>query len=94
MKKFNIVTKKTYKDRNGQDKAQWNSVGSLVYFPATQDKREGYKLELNMHPNTAFYIFEQKPKEERRGVSSGYMKGGEAGSEPMLDDINPGEIPF
>ena len=67
MKRFNIVTKKTYKGRNGEDKNQWNQVGSLVCFPATQDKPEGYALELNMFPDVKFYVFEQKPRDDRQG---------------------------
>ena len=65
MKIFNIVTKKEY-EKNGQVKKQWNTVGRLVHFPASDRGDEGYKLEVFMQPDTQFYVFEQK---ERGGYS-------------------------
>lgn len=66
MQRFNIVTKRTYKTKSGEEKTAWNNVGSLVHFPASGDKDEGFALELNMHPDTKFYVFPQKSREERR----------------------------
>lgn len=65
MKRFNIVTRRTYKKKNGEEKTQWNIIGSLVQFPASSDREEGYALEMNMFPDTKFYVFEQKPREDR-----------------------------
>ncbi len=58
MKRFNVATKKVFP--GGQ---QWNTVGVLAQFPPTEGRDEGYTLELNMFPETKFYLFEQKPKE-------------------------------
>lgn len=66
MKRFNIVTRKTYKKRDGTEKVQWPNVGSLVYFPPSGQKGDGYALELSMFPDTKFYVFEAKPREDRQ----------------------------
>lgn len=63
MKRYNIVVGRKY-EKNGEEKTQWNNVGSLVFFPETEEKEEGYRIELNMFPNTKFSVFEQKPKED------------------------------
>ena len=62
MKLFHINTAKKY-TKDGEEKTQWNRVGKLVYFPKTEDKEAGFKLELFMHPDTNFFVFEDKPKE-------------------------------
>ena len=54
-----IVTKRTY-TQNGQERTIWLNVGTLR---VTDDGKEF--LELNMYPNTPFYVFEKKPKEEK-----------------------------
>jgi hypothetical protein len=64
MKRFNIVVPKKY-SKNGEEKVAWNNIGTLVYFPATENKEEGYILELNMFPNVTFKVFEQKPRETK-----------------------------
>ncbi len=64
MKRFNVVTKKTY-ERDGEEKTQWNNVGTLTFFPAREDKTESFILELSMFPHTKFFIFEQKKREEK-----------------------------
>lgn len=64
MKRFTINTKKLY-TANGEEKAAWNRVGTLVYFPKTEDKEAGFALELNMYPDTKFFVFEDKPKEDK-----------------------------
>lgn len=56
----NICTKKTYKDRNGNEKTQWFVVGTLK----TNDDSKQF-IELGMFPGTAFYCFEPKPKEQK-----------------------------
>lgn len=61
IKKFDVVTAKKY-TKDGEEKTQWNNVGSLVKFDANGDKPEGYALELNMFPETKFMVFEKKPK--------------------------------
>jgi hypothetical protein len=62
MERFTVVTKKVVK-MQGKDKNQWNQVGTLVRFPASKDKPEGFALELSMFPDTRFYIF---PADESR----------------------------
>lgn len=61
MQRFNVTTKRTY-TKNGEEKAAWNTVGSLVHFPASGDKDEGFILELNMFPETKFFVFPHKDK--------------------------------
>jgi hypothetical protein len=61
MQKFNVCAKKTY-TKNGEEKATWPSVGSIVIFPASGDKEEGGILELNMFPGVKFNVFPQKDK--------------------------------
>lgn len=54
----NVCTKKTY-TKDGKENVLWLQVGTLK----TTDDGKRF-LELNIFPNTAFYIFEQKKKEE------------------------------
>ncbi len=54
-----IVTKRTYTSK-GEEKTQWLNVGT---YKKTDDDKEF--IELNMFPNTPYYIFEKKPKQEK-----------------------------
>lgn len=63
MKRYNITTCKTYQSK-GEEKKSWPNVGTLVQFPATIDRPEGFKLELNMYPDVQFFVFEQKGPQE------------------------------
>ena len=83
IKRFDIVVPKEYQ-QNGETKKQWRNVGTLVYFPASGDKNEGYRLELSMFPNTNFYVFEQKSKEER---ASPTRKASAPEGEINIDDV-------
>lgn len=65
MKIFNICTKRTYQ-KDGQEKTIWSTVGALKI----QDSGKQF-IELNMFPNTAFYVFEPKPKESVEDVFGG-----------------------
>ena len=89
MKRFNVTTKKPYM-KNGEQKVQWNSVGQLVHFPATQEKAEGFILELNMFPGTTFYVFEQKPRD------SGQTRQPESTDKEYPEEAsqNPSDLPF
>lgn len=60
VKRYDIVVPK--KDARDPSKTYWKQVGSMVKFEATQEKPEGYIMELNMYPDTTFKLFEQKPK--------------------------------
>jgi hypothetical protein len=51
-----ICTKRTY-TANGQEKTIWLNVGT---YRKTDDGKEF--LELNMFPDTSFYLFEKKAK--------------------------------
>lgn len=64
MKRFNITTQGTY-TKNGEEKKTYPQIGKLVHFPKIEDKEEGFILELNMFPNTKFYVFEDTPKEKK-----------------------------
>lgn len=81
MKISNIQVKKVFKI-GGVDKTAWLNVGRMVTFGATEDKPEQTLIELNMFPETKFYVFEQAPKIERK-----------IDPEPQKD-INPDDIPF
>lgn len=62
MKYFNISTKKTF-DQNGAQKTVWLSCGTM------RETEDGKRfIELNMFPNTSFYVFEQKPKTKETTV--------------------------
>ena len=65
MKRYNVVTKRTYL-KGTEEKALWVNCGNIVHFPAQGDKDDSFILELNMFPDTKFYVFEQKPREEKR----------------------------
>ncbi len=84
IKRFDIVVPKVY-EQNGEQKKQWRNVGTLVHFPASGDKNEGYRLELSMFPNTNFYVFEQKAG----GASKPAAK---AADRDEVDDINIDDI--
>jgi hypothetical protein len=88
-KRYDIVIPKKY-DKNGEEKTAWKNVGTLVRFPATEDKPEGYILELNMFPDTTFKVFEQKPKEEKKEPTSTDAAFGAA----FPPEVNPDDIPF
>lgn len=62
MRRYDIVVPKKY-ERNGEEKTSWARVGTLVHFPATEEKPAGFILELSMFPTTPFKVFEQKPKD-------------------------------
>lgn len=76
MQRFNVNTKKTY-TKNGEEKNVWNTVGTITQF----DNGE-LALELSMFPDTKYYVFPQKEREERQPVQI------------RQDDINVDEIPF
>ena len=54
-----ICTKKEYQ-QNGETKAKWFKVGTLK---KTDDGK--IFIELNMYPNTPFYVFDQKEREDK-----------------------------
>ena len=55
----NICTKKVYMS-NGQEKAKWSVVGTL------KEMDDGKQfIELGIFPNTPFYVFEQKEREDK-----------------------------
>ena len=54
----NICTRKEY-EQNGEKKVIWLKCGVLK----TTDKGKRF-IELNHMPNTTFFVFENKPKEE------------------------------
>lgn len=64
MKRFVIATKDAYQ-KDGVEKTFWNRVGTLVFFPAEGEKKAGFRLKLFMFPSVDFYVFEDKPREEK-----------------------------
>lgn len=61
-KRFDVVVPHKY-TKDGEEKTAWKNVGTLVKFDATGDKAESFILEMNMFPETAFKVFEQKPRD-------------------------------
>lgn len=59
-----IVTKRTYTSK-GEEKTQWLNVGT---YKKTDDGKEF--IELNMYPNTPFYLFEKKDKTEKKVIDA------------------------
>jgi len=58
MEYYNICTKRTYQ-KQGETKTIWMKCGTLKILD------DGKKfIELFMHPDTSFYVFEQKKKED------------------------------
>lgn len=78
MKFKDIVTKRTYQS-NGEEKAKWFNVGTLK---ETDDGK--MFIDLNMFPNTDFYVFDQK----ERNQSS------ETPKQSNSNDIDVSNIPF
>jgi len=62
MKYFDICSKRTYQ-KDGVEKAIWLKCGTLKQL----DDGKQF-VELNMFPNTSFYVFEQKAKDEGGGL--------------------------
>jgi single-stranded DNA-binding protein len=107
MKRYNITVPKKYNDKQGQERTQWNTVGSLIYFEANGEKSEGFKLELPIFGNTQFYVFEQKPKTASNGGQNyettntpqsnpnGQPEAISGSTGDSTDEpINPEDIPF
>jgi hypothetical protein len=64
MKRYNVSVPRSY-EKDGETKTAWNNVGKLVHFEATNDKPEGFILELHMFPGQKFGVFEEKPREPK-----------------------------
>lgn len=90
MRKFNIVTKKTY-TANGVEKAQWNNVGALVHFEPSGTKDESFILELAMFPDTKFFVFPQK---EQQRSAKNEAKEDVPTVQYNEEEINSQDIPF
>jgi hypothetical protein len=78
VKRYNICVKKVY-TKDGVEKSFWPSVGQLTFFPAYEDKKAGYKLEIPIFGNTQFHVFEieDKPKPA-----------------PVEAEVNPNDVPY
>ncbi len=87
MKKFNITVPKKYM-KDGEEKTQWNRVGTLIYFDADAEssKEEGFILELSMFPETKFGVFEDKPRDEK--------KIEEEAKKVITEEISSEDVPF
>lgn len=85
MKRYNITVPRKY-EKDGEEKTAWSTVGTLVHFPAREDKAEGFILELGMFPNTTFKVFEQKPRDGAKPPASTPSES--------TDGIDPADLPF
>jgi len=90
MKRFNISVPKKY-TKDGEEKTAWNRVGTLVKFDATNDKPEGYILELGMFPETKFGVFEDKPRDEQPAPQEPSVQ---VDDNITSDGTNNDDIPF
>lgn len=63
MKRYNIVVPRKYEVK-GEEKTAWSTVGTLIHFPATEDKEDGFIIELGMFPQTPFKVFPQEKREK------------------------------
>ena len=61
MKYEDICTKRTF-EKNGETKTIWLKCGTL----RTTDDGKKF-IEMNHQPDTSFFVFEQKPKEDAGG---------------------------
>lgn len=87
MKRFNITTQGSY-SKNGVEKKTYPQVGKLIQFDDTSEKKGGFIIELNMFPNTKFYVFEDtKETENTNEVKTIQIE------EPHIQDEGDG-IPF
>lgn len=77
-----IVTKKVYKNKQGEEKASWNKVG----IQKTTDDGKQF-LELFMFPDTQFYLFEKKEEPKQQ------VEEKEDAVDPR-SGIDTSEIPF
>ena len=92
IKRFNISVPKKY-IKDGEEKTAWSNVGKLVKFDATDEKPEGYILELAMFPTTTFKVFEDKPKESQQAPQdNGNQETGY--KEPEVEGENYSDVPF
>jgi len=55
----NICTKREWTTRDGEKKVKWLTVGTLKIT----DEGKQF-IQLNMFPDTTFYVFDQKEKDE------------------------------
>jgi len=58
MKRYTVNTKRTY-TKDGEEKTVWNRVGTIIQFD------DGLGFEWFVQPDTKFYVFEDKPREEK-----------------------------
>lgn len=96
MKRYNITTVGSY-EKDGQEKKTYPQVGKLVQFDATNDKPEGFILELHMFPGTRFCVFPDTPREDRpvnRGEARQQVSPPLETIEYPAEDVNPDDIPF
>lgn len=89
-KRYNITAPRKY-IKDGEEKTAWAPIGRLIYFEATADKEEGFKLELNMFPDTKFSIF---PENEREVQPASQPVEQTAGYEYPEEEITPDDNPF
>lgn len=60
MKYYDLCTKKTY-EKNGETKTIWLKCGTM------RETDDGKRfLEINHLPNTPFYLFDQKSKDQSK----------------------------
>lgn len=60
--RYNITVPRKY-EKNGEEKTAWSTVGTLVHFPAQDDKPDGFIIELGMFPTTTFKVFPQENRQ-------------------------------
>lgn len=92
IKRFNIAVPKNY-EKDGEEKTQWLNVGTLTHFPEKDDKKEGYRIELNMFPHLKLFVFPIKKRETSSADKAAEVQYEEMGGAES-DKVDPQDIPF
>lgn len=62
-KRYTVNTKRTY-TKDGEEKTVWNRVGTITQF------EDGFGFEWFTQPDTKFFVFEEKPREQGQSAQS------------------------
>lgn len=91
-KRYDIVIPRKYDDKNGDEKTQWNKVGTLVWFPATESKPDGFKLEMPIFGHDKFKVFEQKPRNASKTPYTESSDPDDAYPTPTTENASNGDV--
>lgn len=88
MTRSKLCTKKVYTDKaSGEEKVVWLEIGTMI----TKDDGKSF-IELNMHPNTTVYVFEDKPRQPSNSAPRQQVEP--KGIDLDSGGVNVEDIPF